>query len=79
MKRLLLSLLIGLSLFSCPSFSHTLINIHLVENKEEIVYVTKTGNKYHTASCRYLRQSKRKITKTVAISNGYSACKVCKP
>lgn len=43
------------------------------------VYITKTGSKYHTGSCRYLKKSKIAISKSAAISQGYTACKVCKP
>lgn len=43
------------------------------------VYITKTGTKYHRGSCRYLRQSKIKISRSQAIAQGYKACKVCKP
>ena len=49
------------------------------QTKETVVYITKTGEKYHRDGCRYLRQSKIKTTKKEAIKNGYGACKVCKP
>ncbi len=45
----------------------------------QTVYVTKSGEKYHTASCRYLKYSKKKVKLEDAISRGYEACKVCKP
>lgn len=41
------------------------------------VYVTDTGSKYHRAGCRYLWNSKRKVSLTSAKSFGYSACSVC--
>lgn len=53
--------------------------INLSQTKETVVYITKTGEKYHKDGCRYLRQSKIKTTKKEAIKNGYGACKVCKP
>lgn len=43
------------------------------------VYITDTGEKYHRGTCRYLRYSKYAISKSDAISQGYTACKVCKP
>ena len=43
------------------------------------VYITRTGTKYHRGSCRYLRQSKIKISRSKAIAQGYEACKVCRP
>ncbi|MEH6763734.1 MAG: hypothetical protein V7655_04470 [Aequorivita antarctica] len=45
----------------------------------QTVYTTKTGEKYHTASCRYLKYSKKEITLEQAINLGYQACSVCKP
>lgn len=48
------------------------------ETKEIIVYVTKTGAKYHTSSCRYLSKSKIPISlKNAKLS--YTPCKVCDP
>jgi micrococcal nuclease len=46
---------------------------------EVTVYVTKTGKKYHTATCRHLDKSKRKTTKAQAQKDGLTACKVCHP
>ncbi|WP_207726458.1 hypothetical protein [Anaerocolumna chitinilytica] len=43
------------------------------------VYITRTGKKYHISSCRYLRQSKIKITLKEAKAEGYEPCKVCDP
>lgn len=45
----------------------------------DTVYKTKTGDKYHTATCRYLKKSKIAIERSEAIKNGLSACSVCKP
>jgi len=50
-----------------------------VQTKEQTVYITKTGKKYHTASCRYLSKSKITISLKDAKSNGYTPCSVCKP
>ncbi len=45
----------------------------------QTVYTTKTGEKYHTANCRYLKYSKKEITLQEAIDRGYQACSICKP
>lgn len=45
----------------------------------QTVYVTNTGEKYHTGSCRYLRKSKISIELKEALNQGYDACKVCGP
>jgi micrococcal nuclease len=45
----------------------------------DIVYITRTGEKYHRSGCRYLSQSKILITRENAIAQGYTPCSVCKP
>ena len=47
------------------------------ETKEGTVYVTRTGKKYHSAGCRYLRKSQRPIEINKAISLRYTPCSVC--
>jgi len=44
----------------------------------ETVYVTKTGDKYHRAGCRFLSKSAIPTALRDA-SNRYSPCSVCKP
>jgi len=46
---------------------------------DTIVYVTKTGEKYHTEKCSSVRNSKIAITLGEAVSKGYEPCKLCKP
>ena len=48
-------------------------------NESTIVYITRTGKKYHTADCRYLSKSKIPITLKEAIQRGYTPCSVCGP
>ncbi|WP_452223501.1 hypothetical protein [Lacinutrix chionoecetis] len=43
------------------------------------VYTTKTGEKYHKSSCRYLKYSKKEYTLKKALALGFVACSVCKP
>ena len=50
-----------------------------VQTKEQTVYITKTGKKYHTSSCRYLSKSKIPISLKDAKANGYTPCSVCRP
>lgn len=47
--------------------------------KEQVVYITKTGKKYHKGSCHHLKKSKIEIKKAKAKDLGYTACAVCKP
>lgn len=48
-------------------------------NKSVTVYITKTGEKYHTGGCRYLKKSKIAISLEDAQAQGYSPCSVCDP
>jgi len=46
---------------------------------EIIVYVTKTGKKYHREGCPHLRKSSRALTLKEALEKGYEPCAHCKP
>lgn len=41
------------------------------------VHITKTGDKYHSAGCQYLRQSDIVITKSEAVQRGLDPCSKC--
>ena len=45
---------------------------------DPIVYVTRTGGKYHSAGCRYLKKSSISMKLSEA-SKRYSPCSVCNP
>ncbi len=45
---------------------------------DQIVYITKTGSKYHRGNCRYLSKSKIPISLKDAVLS-YSPCSVCNP
>ena len=45
----------------------------------QTVYTTKTGAKYHSAGCQYLRKSSFATTLKDAINSGYTACSRCNP
>jgi hypothetical protein len=49
------------------------------EPKAQIVYITRTGKRYHRAGCRYLASSKIRMTLKDAKAQGYTPCKVCRP
>ena len=55
------------------------ISENKINETEKIVYIAKTGKKYHLENCRTLRGEKEAIDLNDAIKNGYEACKVCKP
>ena len=53
-------------------------NSTTMQNKNStIVYVTKTGEKYHKSRCSYLRNSKIQINLSDAKSQGYTPCSRC--
>ena len=45
----------------------------------DTVYVTKSGDKYHSAGCRYLKKTRISMDRSEAQRNGYTPCRVCKP
>lgn len=54
------------------------VTIEKAAPEEVTVYVTKSGSKYHLATCKHL--SKSKISKTLEdAKKRFSACSVCKP
>jgi hypothetical protein len=48
------------------------------QTKEQTVYITKTGKKYHRDGCQYLRSSRIPIALKDAKAN-YTACRICRP
>jgi competence protein ComEC len=49
------------------------------QTKEQTVYVTKTGKKYHRATCSYLSKSKIPTSLKDAKANGFTPCSRCRP
>lgn len=83
MRRLIIAVLLLLCLLVSSGISSESINpissIGQKDQKEETVYITNTGEKYHREGCRHLAKSKIAIKKSDAIAKGYGACKVCRP
>jgi hypothetical protein len=46
---------------------------------DTVVYITKTGECYHSSGCSSLRRSKIETTLQSAIDRGYRACSKCNP
>lgn len=46
---------------------------------ETVVYVTKSGKKYHTAGCSYLTDSAYPISLEQALAEGKTPCSRCHP
>ena len=47
------------------------------QNTEDVVYISKSGNKYHTKDCHVLRGSGTAVSLEEALAKGKSACKIC--
>lgn len=50
-----------------------------INDIEKVVYISKTGKKYHLENCRTLRTEKEAIDLDEAVKTRYEACKVCNP
>ncbi|APQ76063.1 transpeptidase-transglycosylase [Clostridium botulinum] len=48
-------------------------------NQNYTVYKTRTGSKYHSSGCRYLRKSCYETTVSQARNEGLTPCSVCNP
>ncbi len=55
------------------------ISIAFAAPGSTIVYITKTGAKYHKDGCSSLRKSKIPVTLQEAVDRGYEPCKICNP
>jgi len=78
-RRLALCAFLGLSLLlpSAPASSIAAASHHRIETKDCVVYITRTGHRYHRAGCRYLRQSSIATTRAKAIARRLTPCSVC--
>ncbi len=81
MKQLVLALvLVMLAMLAFASLGHSAPPRPTTKPVKDIVYITKSGKKYHRTTCRTIKKSKKtEITRQDAVKKGYTACKVCKP
>jgi hypothetical protein len=79
LRRLILVLVVALSSFlpfaPSPLLAHP--QQLAAQRKDCVVYVTRTGHRYHMTWCRYLRQSKIPMSRSKAIAAGFTPCRVC--
>lgn len=47
--------------------------------KAQTVFKTPSGEKYHLANCRMVKNVSEEITAAKAVELGLEACKICKP
>ena len=50
---------------------------YIHENRDDIVYVTANGTKYHTQTCRYTTKNSTQLTLEEAMTQGYTPCAIC--
>lgn len=62
-----------------PSLSAPAAKPSSATNEDTIVYVTRTGTKYHRAGCRSLSRSSIPMSLKDAVAKGYSPCSICRP
>lgn len=93
MKKLLIPLLILSVILLVSCASEIVQNGGVVEHSapmptedideaysdEDIVYITKSGTKFHREDCKHLSKSKIPISLEQALQQGLEPCKVCKP
>lgn len=70
-------LLIALAVTGAPLGLAPAVSQMQVESRDCVVYVTRTGERYHIDGCRYLRQSRIPLSRSDARSRGYTPCRVC--
>ena len=76
--RIILIIFLFLFGFSQTTEIHAQSSTKKTQQKEQIVYVADTGEKYHGTNCGYLRSSKNAIQLSKAQAQGYTACSRCK-
>ena len=63
-----------------PTYSTTTTTVPLAyAPASTIVFVTKTGEKYHYSWCHYLSKSKIEVMLGDAVARAFEPCSVCQP
>jgi hypothetical protein len=79
LTTLILTLFMLLAAAVAPAIAQSPAPQKQVQPKEQTVYATRTGKKYHRATCRYLSKSKIPVSLKDAKAQGLTACSVCNP
>lgn len=79
LKRTLLGLLLMLSVLAPSGSPHASAPVELarIAKKECVVYITRTGARYHRSNCGSLRKSRLAVSRSEALASGYTACGNC--
>ncbi len=78
-RRLLSAAFLALALLSpTPQANATRAHSHAnLETQNCVVYVTRTGHRYHRVGCRYLKGGARVLQRDEALKRGFTPCRVC--
>ena len=78
-KRLLLAAVLTLAAIAPVPAQAVGAHEHVTaaQKKECIVYVTRTGARYHKAGCSSLRRSSIRMTQGEAVQAGFTPCRRC--
>ena len=77
--KIYLLLIISFLIIGCSKPSSVNIEYNYPVDNSPIVYITETGNKYHTSKCGYLKYSKIPIRLNDARLTNRTRCSVCEP
>jgi hypothetical protein len=58
---------------------YVIAGVAFAAGRGTVVYITKTGEKYHTEGCSSVRNSKIAITLGDAVSRRFEPCQLCRP
>ena len=54
-------------------------DISVYDEREDVVYITKTGSKYHKEDCSFLKKSKIPVSLEQVLGEGKTPCSRCHP
>jgi hypothetical protein len=77
--RSLMRRLVRLSVAALLSLALVTVAFGAKSDSSVMVHITRTGHKYHSAGCRYLRKSDIVVTLEQAKARGLTPCSVCDP
>ena len=78
--RSLFALFLALTALAAPLGAQSFPSnktVAAVEQRECVVFITRTGSRYHVDGCQYLRRSRIPVTKRDAEARGHTPCLVC--
>ena len=78
-KRILLSILLVLAALAPCGVPQASAAFEVVRaaKKDCVVYITRTGARYHRSNCGSLRKSRVALSRSEALASGYTACGNC--